>query len=79
MPPSAISTESYSYGHKYKGVWAASKISHEQRIICGMPWLMGRWWKMRFLGLPAMTDLDLGYLERPWYDVLAQTPQIYTI
>jgi hypothetical protein len=33
----------------------------------------------RFLGLPAMTDLDLGYLERPWYDVLAQRPRIYTI
>jgi hypothetical protein len=37
MLPSPISTESYSYGHKYKEVWAASKISHEQRIICGMP------------------------------------------
>jgi hypothetical protein len=28
-------------------------------------WFMGRREKMRFLGLPAMTDLDLGYLERP--------------
>ncbi len=66
MLPSPISTESYSYGYKYKGVWAASKISHEQRIICAMPlWFMGRREKMRFLGLPAMTDLDLGYLERP--------------
>jgi hypothetical protein len=37
MVPSPISTESYSYGHKYKGVLAASKISHEERIICGMP------------------------------------------
>jgi hypothetical protein len=50
-PPIMLSPKSYNFGHNYKGVWVAYKISHEQRIIS---WTR----KMRFLGLLAMIDLS---------------------